>query len=97
LGIAASPTCGGRQGIEKMIVCHGDSLTQGDAVGAGHARPALLGNRLKVEVVNTAIGGDTTGGLLGRFYPDVANRRPRIVLLMGGTNFFICFSTQAAR
>jgi lysophospholipase L1-like esterase len=39
-----------------------------------------------MKVVNKGIGGDTTGGLLGRFYPEVVQQEPDVVLIMGGTN-----------
>ena len=32
------------------------------------------------------LGGDTSGGLLARFYPDVVRHTPDMVLIMGGTN-----------
>ena len=70
----------------KRIICHGDSLTEGDEIEQNFTWPALLGNRLNVEVRNTGIGGDTSGGLLGRFYPDVVQQKPDAVLIMGGTN-----------
>ncbi|UCF91143.1 MAG: hypothetical protein JSW39_23165 [Desulfobacterales bacterium] len=70
----------------KKIVCLGDSLTEGTDVDKNYTWPALVANELRVEVLNRGIGGDTTGGLLGRFYFDVAQQRPDIVLIMGGTN-----------
>lgn len=68
------------------IVCHGDSLTEGADVGRAYCWPTLLGHRLGWRVVNTGIGGDTTAGLLARFYPDVILHKPGIVILTGGTN-----------
>ena len=72
----------------KPIVCHGDSLTQGSDIEAAYRWPALLQNAMGVEVVNTGIGGDTTAGLLSRFYEDVVSREPMAVILMAGTNDF---------
>jgi lysophospholipase L1-like esterase len=48
--------------------------------------PSQVANRLKINVINSGIGGDTTGGLLGRFYPGVVQHHPDVVLIMGGTN-----------
>lgn len=70
----------------KTLVCHGDSLTQGALLEPGYAWPALVGNQLPLSVVNRGVGGDTSGGLLSRFYQDVVDRRPEFVLIMAGTN-----------
>jgi len=70
----------------KTIVCHGDSLTEGSDLNQNYTWPRLVGNRLNVAVINSGIGGDTTGGLLGRFYHDVVRHQPDIVLILGGTN-----------
>ena len=48
--------------------------------------PSLVENKLEINVINNGIGGDTTGGLLSRFYPAVVQHRPDVVLIMGGTN-----------
>jgi acyl-CoA thioesterase-1 len=70
----------------KKLVCHGDSLTQGTDLEAQYTWPALVGSTFQLEVVNSGIGGDTSGGLLGRFYPDVVQHGPDIVLILAGTN-----------
>ena len=70
----------------KKLVCHGDSLTQGDDLEKQYTWPELVASTLQLEVVNSGIGGDTSGGLLGRFYPDVVQHRPDIVLILAGTN-----------
>lgn len=70
----------------KTLVCHGDSLTEGKDLDRGAAWPALVGHLCGLKIVNCGIGGDTTGGLLARFYPDVIARKPDFVLLLGGTN-----------
>jgi lysophospholipase L1-like esterase len=41
---------------------------------------------LNIRIVNSGISGDTTGGLLSRFYHDVIPHRPGIVIIMAGTN-----------
>ena len=70
----------------KTIVCHGDSLTEGSDLNPNYTWPRLVENQLNVKVLNSGIGGDTSGGLLARFYPDVVRHKPDLVLIMGGTN-----------
>ena len=70
----------------NTIVCHGDSLTEGSDLNPNYTWPHLVGNRLSVKVINSGIGGDTSGGLLGRFYHDVVRHQPDIVLILAGTN-----------
>ena len=68
------------------IICHGDSLTHGNDIEKNFTWTCLLENRLHLPVFNTGISGDTTAGMLARFFPDVVSRKPGIVILMGGTN-----------
>jgi lysophospholipase L1-like esterase len=75
-----------RGGVMIDLICHGDSLTEGAEVEPAYRWPALVANGLRITVANTGIGGDTTGGLLSRFPVDVVPKRPRFVLLLGGTN-----------
>ena len=70
----------------KTLVCHGDSLTAAGEMDHRVIWPSLVENELKITVINSGIGGDTTGGLLSRFYPEVARHHPDAVLIMGGTN-----------
>ena len=70
----------------KSIVCHGDSLTEGTDLNPNFTWPQLVENQVNVKVINSGIGGDTSGGLLGRFYHDVVRHKPDMVLIMGGTN-----------
>jgi lysophospholipase L1-like esterase len=70
----------------KTIVCHGDSLTEGADLDKNYTWPSLVENKLHVNVVNSGIGGDTSGGLLGRFYQDVVQHQPEMVVILGGTN-----------
>ncbi len=70
----------------KTIVCHGDSLTAGADLNLNYTWPLLVENRVKVKIINSGIGGDTSGGLLSRFYHDVIRHKPQMVLIMGGTN-----------
>jgi len=70
----------------KALVCMGDSLTEGADIPVGHTWPSLVSNALEVDVINCGIGGDTTTGMLARFYPEVVAKMPAFVLIMGGTN-----------
>ena len=70
----------------KTLVCHGDSLTAAGELDHRSIWPSLVESKLKISVSNSGIGGDTTGGLLSRFYPEVVQHRPDAVLIMGGTN-----------
>jgi len=70
----------------KTIVCHGDSLTEGSDLKNNYTWPQLVENQIQVTVLNRGIGGDTSGGMLGRFYPDVVRYQPEMVVILGGTN-----------
>lgn len=70
----------------RTLVCHGDSLTEGSDLDKYSTWPYLIENRLNVKVINSGIGGDTSGGLLARFYQDVVRHQPEMVMIMGGTN-----------
>ena len=70
----------------NTIVCHGDSLTQGADLNPNYTWPLLVENQVGIKFINSGIGGDTSGGLLGRFYHDVVQHKPDVVLIMGGTN-----------
>ncbi len=70
----------------KKLACMGDSLTEGADLVTGHTWPSLVGNALTLNVSNFGIGGDTTQGMLSRFYPEVIQFKPDYVLIMGGTN-----------
>ena len=70
----------------KSIVCHGDSLTEGSDLEKSYTWPDLVANKLSLNVINSGIGGDTSGGLLGRFYQDVVRHQPDMVVILGGTN-----------
>jgi acyl-CoA thioesterase-1 len=70
----------------KTIVCHGDSLTEASDLNKNYTWPVLVENKLNLPVVNSGIGGDTSAGLLARFYHDVVRHHPQIVVILGGTN-----------
>jgi lysophospholipase L1-like esterase len=68
------------------MICLGDSLTEATDIPVGHAWTALVANNLNLNVINRGIGGDTTAGMLARFYPEVITAKPAFVFIMGGTN-----------
>jgi lysophospholipase L1-like esterase len=70
----------------KTMVCIGDSLTEGTDIPTCRTWPALTANALGLDAINCGIGGDTTTGMLSRFYPEVVAVNPAFVFIMGGTN-----------
>lgn len=70
----------------KKVVCHGDSLTEAADLDKNYTWPILVENRLSLKIINSGIGGDTSGGLLSRFYHDVVRHQPDLVVILGGTN-----------
>lgn len=68
------------------IVCFGDSLTAGYGVYPSQRWVVQLGHKLKCEILNKGINGDTTAGMLCRSFQDVINSEPTHVIIMGGTN-----------
>jgi lysophospholipase L1-like esterase len=68
--------------LMKTLVCHGDSLTAPEEPERKSIWPSLVESRLKINVINSGIGGDTSGGLLSRFYPGVVQHRPDVVLIL---------------
>jgi len=70
----------------KKLICHGDSLTAASDLEPAFIWPSLVAKQLQLTIINSGIAGDTTGGLLSRFYPSVVDPHPDFVLIMGGTN-----------
>ncbi|MGD8990513.1 MAG: GDSL-type esterase/lipase family protein [Desulfobacterales bacterium] len=70
----------------RTLICLGDSLIEASDLDGASTWPSQVARRLKISVINSGIGGDTTGGLLGRFYPEVVQQDADGVLIMGGTN-----------
>lgn len=71
------------------IVCLGDSFTQGYGVDKKNCWVSILSRELPWEFVNKGVNGDTTTGLLSRFYRDVVKEKPRYVMIDGGFNDFL--------
>lgn len=70
----------------ETIVALGDSLTAGHGAPAGEGYVDELSRRLRVPIINSGIGGDTTAGGLSRLDRDVLAHNPRIVILCLGGN-----------
>ncbi len=70
------------------VVTLGDSITRGVRTGVKEDETfaALLADRLKINVANAGIGGERTDGALARLDKDVLARKPKVVLVMYGTN-----------
>lgn len=68
------------------LVCMGDSLTEAYLVDEASGWCSLLAKKLGIEVINSGISGDTTGGMLARFQTMVLDHQPSHVIIMGGTN-----------
>lgn len=77
-------------------VCIGDSLTYGYGVHNGEKWISFINEKNKLNFINKGINGDTTGGMLSRFYRDVIDQKPEYVLIMGGTNDFITGNSLGA-
>lgn len=71
------------------IVCLGDSLTYGFGVRRSKVWTKLAEDKLKIEIVNEGINGDTSSGMLSRFYNSVYMQRADSVHIMGGVNDLI--------
>lgn len=82
------------RGDEKPVVLMlGDSITKGvrEGVTADESFSALVAKRLdqagiSAQVINGGVGGETTAGALARADAELASHKPRIVVVMYGTN-----------
>lgn len=72
--------------MKTKLVCIGDSLTEGYGIEQAYRWSNLLSKELDIEIINSGISGDTTGGMLARFHNMVIAHRPTHVIIMGGTN-----------
>ncbi len=68
------------------IICIGDSLTTGFGVFKENRWTEILVRDYKLDIVNKGLNGDTTSGMLCRFYEDVIALKPSHVNIMGGCN-----------
>lgn len=72
------------------IVCIGDSITYGYNVFPGETWIELSTQETGHNIINCGINGDTSGGMLARFYDDVITEEPKYVHIMGGVNDILC-------
>ena len=72
---------------ERIIVCFGNSYTEGFGAERSEAYPALLQAQLEgVRVINAGMSGETAEEALGRMDEDVLSLKPWLVLVEFGTN-----------
>lgn len=71
------------------LICIGDSLIYGYGVKSKERWTNIVKEKLDIELINKGICGDTTTGLLTRFYKDVVFEKATHVVIMGGTNDFL--------
>ncbi len=64
---------------EERVIFMGDSITD---AWKGESRPFFTGK----PYVNRGISGQTTPQMLIRFRPDVIERKPKVVVILAGTN-----------
>lgn len=80
------------------ILCMGDSFTYGYGVSCAQRWTTLCGDLLGAELVNCAVSGNTTGGMLARLEYQMDRVKPAMVLLMGGFNdIMLSGSDESAR
>lgn len=71
------------------VICIGDSITVGYGVNTEYSWFELLKNSNDNMFINKGINGDTTFGVLSRYYKDVTLNNPTDVLILVGTNDFL--------
>ena len=72
---------------DRVIVCHGDSITAGAHLAAKEKYPEILKSLVSGStVINSGIGGNTSGQGLARLEKDVLRHHPDVVVLLFGTN-----------
>lgn len=77
------------------ILCLGDSFTFGYGVSCAQRWTTLCEAQLDAELVNCAVSGNTTGGMLAQLERQLERVRPGIVLLTGGFNDIMLSGTDA--
>lgn len=68
------------------VVCIGDSLTFGYGVRKNKCWVSILNSTEKYEVINKGVNGDTSVGILSRFFKDVVSHSPVACTIMCGSN-----------
>ena len=73
----------------RPIVCFGNSLTYGYGASSGNTYPYYLQEKIKVQVINAGVNGDTTEKGLERLNKDVLEKNPQLVIIeFGGNDLF---------
>ena len=86
----------------RVIVCFGDSLTEGygaaaqDEIDKLNSYPAFLEKKVSLPVVNAGITGNTTAQGLDRLKKDVLSEKPQVVIILLGANDFMQIIPPAA-
>ena len=68
------------------IVCIGDSLTFGYGVRKDKCWVSILNSNTKLEILNKGTNGDTSVGILSRFFKDVVLYSPTVCTILCGSN-----------
>lgn len=68
------------------MICIGDSLTFGYGVRKDKCWVNLLDSNTSFKILNKGVNGDTSIGILSRFFKDVVNYSPSICTIMCGSN-----------
>lgn len=71
------------------IIFIGDSLTFGYGLEKKYRWIEMLKSNTNLEVTNKGVNGDTTTGILSRFYEDIIIPKPDYAFIMAGTNDFL--------
>lgn len=87
--VGCGPQVANREGVGEVVVCFGDSLTQGIGAASGEDYPSRLAQSLGREVVNAGVSGNTTADGLARLDQDVLTHHPRVVVVCFGGNDFL--------
>lgn len=74
----------------RPIIFIGDSLTFGFGLYPKEGFVSKLSKSLKYEtILNKSVNGDTSSGILSRYYKDVVSKNPKAVCILCGTNDFL--------
>ena len=71
------------------VLCIGDSLTFGYGVQKTHSWVGLLNKYSFDNFINKGVNGDTSTGMLSRFYQIIKSNDFEQTLIMGGSNDFL--------
>ena len=70
----------------NVVLCIGDSITQGECVPAGAPYPARLAALTGKNVINSGICGERTGATVDRAPGELASDKPAYLCLLIGAN-----------